>query len=106
MSTAAAWRSAMASDIGGRGRNEDRVYVDDDRGVFLVVDGVGGHAAGDQAAEIAVKVIAREMAAPGGGSAERRIRRAIAAANNAIFDISQTSDDLQGMACEIGRAHV
>ena len=41
--------------------NEDRVHVDSERGVYLVVDGLGGHAAGDRAAEIAVEVIAREL---------------------------------------------
>ncbi len=98
MSTATAWRFAMASDIGGRGRNEDRVYVDEARGVYLVVDGVGGHAAGDFAAELAVKVIAQELTSSG-GSAERRIRRAIAAANNDIFEAATAREDCQGMAC-------
>ena len=38
--------AAAASDRGRlRTGNEDRHYVDVDRGVFLVVDGVGGHAA-------------------------------------------------------------
>jgi serine/threonine protein phosphatase PrpC len=98
MSVATAFRCATATDIGGRTRNEDRVYVDEARGVFLVVDGVGGHAAGDRAAELAVTVIARELAVSS-GSAERRIRRAIAAANNDIFEAAETSDDCRGMAC-------
>ena len=98
MSTATAWRFAMASDIGGRGRNEDRVFVDEARGMFLVVDGVGGHAAGDLAADMAVRVISREIASSS-GSPDRRIRRAIAAANNDIFEAAQSSDDCHGMAC-------
>ena len=28
--------------------NEDRIYADSARGVFLVVDGLGGHAAGER----------------------------------------------------------
>ncbi|HZU25750.1 MAG TPA: protein phosphatase 2C domain-containing protein [Bryobacteraceae bacterium] len=98
MSTLAAFRCAMATDIGGRTRNEDRVYIDEANGIFLVVDGVGGHAAGDRAAELAVKVIARELAVSN-GSAERRIRRAIAAANNDIFEAAETTDECRGMAC-------
>jgi len=31
-----------------RGNNEDRVYTDDGRGFFLVVDGMGGHEAGSR----------------------------------------------------------
>ena len=30
-----------------RRHNEDRYWIDPDRGAFLVVDGVGGQAAGD-----------------------------------------------------------
>jgi len=62
------------------------------------VDGVGGHAAGDRAADMAVRVISREIAASS-GSADRRIRRAITAANNDIFEAAQASDDCHGMAC-------
>ncbi len=34
----------------------------DDLGIFLVVDGLGGHAAGEKAAETAVEAIRGEMA--------------------------------------------
>ena len=33
-----------------RAENQDRSYVDDTLGIFLVVDGLGGHAAGEKAA--------------------------------------------------------
>ena len=38
----------------------------DEDGVFLVVDGLGGHAAGEKAAETAVEVIQAELAKPDG----------------------------------------
>ena len=41
-------RCAAASDPGlVRRNNEDAFYVDADRGIFLVVDGIGGQAAGE-----------------------------------------------------------
>jgi serine/threonine protein phosphatase PrpC len=47
-----------ATDTGlVRERNEDRYWMDPARGAFLVVDGVGGQAAGERAAEIAVAAI-------------------------------------------------
>lgn len=47
-----------ATDIGQvRERNEDRYWMDPARGAFLVVDGVGGQAAGEMAAETAVDAI-------------------------------------------------
>ncbi len=52
------WRSATASDPGRmRAENQDRAYADDELGIFLVVDGLGGHAAGEKAAETAVEII-------------------------------------------------
>ncbi len=39
---------------------------DDELGIFLVVDGLGGHAAGEKAAETAVDAIREEMAKAGG----------------------------------------
>ena len=55
---AAKWRSGVATDTGlVRASNEDRHWIDDESGVFLVVDGVGGHAAGEVAAQTAVEAI-------------------------------------------------
>lgn len=83
------WTSGVATDTGlVRDRNEDRYWVDDERGVFLVVDGVGGHAAGELAAETAVEEI-RQSLFDGECGAEERARRAITRANNRIFEPAQ-----------------
>ena len=77
--------AASASDRGRvRDGNEDRVYVDEARGIFAVVDGVGGHASGEVAATIAVDVIAQRLSRPL-WSPEQRVREAIALANNEIL---------------------
>jgi len=90
--------AAGATDTGlVREHNEDRYWIDSDRGVFLVVDGVGGHAAGELAAETAVDAIRGAIAGP--GDAEERVRRAIAEANNRIFELALESSDRKGMAC-------
>jgi serine/threonine protein phosphatase PrpC len=78
--------------------NQDRSYVDDDRGVFLVVDGLGGHAAGERAAEIALAVIGQELAALD-GDVRHGVRHAIAAANNRICDLASENEAWRGMAC-------
>ena len=60
MKTAAIGRAGYATDPGlQRSINEDRIFVDDARGIYMVVDGLGGHAAGETAAETAVSVIER-----------------------------------------------
>ncbi len=99
MSATVTFRAGTASDTGRhRSNNEDRVYADESRGIFLVVDGVGGHAAGEKAAETAIEVIPQQLEALKGGL-EDRIRGAITAANNRIFELSQENEDWRGMAC-------
>ena len=105
------FRSAAATDTGLlRDHNEDRYWIDTERGVFLVVDGVGGHAAGELAAQTAVETI-RELltgadvrASTGAAGSlptppEQRVRAAIAAANNRIFETAAHDVKHKGMAC-------
>ncbi|HTA71928.1 MAG TPA: protein phosphatase 2C domain-containing protein [Bryobacteraceae bacterium] len=99
MSVAQKWRGGAATDPGRlRTENQDRDYVDDERGVFLVVDGLGGHAAGEKAADTAIEVIPTELAIHDGDIRDR-IRNAIATANNRICDLAAEHEDWRGMAC-------
>ena len=57
---------AARSDVGMiRAGNEDSFFAEanDKRGLFIVADGMGGHAAGEVASEMAVQIISRELAA-------------------------------------------
>lgn len=57
------WRAAGATDVGRvRQGNEDAFLVDAGRGVFLVADGMGGHAAGDVASDIAMRAVGGALA--------------------------------------------
>ena len=99
MKTAAHWRAGSASDPGlQRTINEDRVWFDDSRGIFLVVDGLGGHAAGETAAEAAVDII-RQHLDPAAADLEAHIRTVICAANNEIFRLAEDHSLWRGMAC-------
>lgn len=92
-------RCAGASDPGKvRRNNEDSLHLDPDRGIFLVVDGIGGQAAGEKAAEIAVGRIRARLERQT-GTAEDRIREAIAMANNEILHAAQSHPEWAGMAC-------
>jgi serine/threonine protein phosphatase PrpC len=91
--------AAGASDAGRqRDTNEDRFYVDAAQGIFLVVDGVGGEAAGEVAAAIAVETILDRLARQD-GPAETRIREAITLANQQILHSAQADAGRKGMAC-------
>jgi serine/threonine protein phosphatase PrpC len=92
-------RLAGASDPGRvRRNNEDALHVDAERGIFLVVDGIGGQAAGEKAAEIAVGRVRARLERQT-GTAEQRVREAIAMANNEILKAAKGNPEWQGMAC-------
>lgn len=51
-------RSHGISDVGCvRTRNEDRIFLDESQGLFIIADGMGGHSHGDMAAELAISTM-------------------------------------------------
>src|ERR1017187_978117 len=92
-------RSAGASDPGRvRSNNEDAFHVDAERGIFLVVDGIGVQAGGEKAAEIAVQRVRARLERQT-GSVEQRVREAITMANNEILRVARATPEFDGMAC-------
>src|SRR5215216_4696106 len=91
--------AAGATDAGRiRDHNEDVFYCNVDTGVFLVVDGVGGQAAGEVAATIAADRIRRRVERQD-APAHVRVREAITLANREILLKAQSDPKLAGMAC-------
>jgi len=91
--------SAGHSDVGRkRQENEDRIFIDPERGIYLVVDGLGGHAAGERAARIAEEIISMRLARQT-GTTVKRVREAFALASTEIFEAASEDHQLAGMAC-------
>jgi serine/threonine protein phosphatase PrpC len=80
--------------------NEDRYHVDEVRGLFIVIDGIGGQAAGGKAADVALAMI-RERLERETGAIPDRVREAIAIANNEIYRLSALRPEWDGMACVV-----
>lgn len=87
-----------------RRRNEDAFICDDERGVWLVADGMGGHAAGDVASQEAVRVVheslsktrsAREVSyrehRDDGSLWERRLQRLARHASTHVFELAAST---------------
>ena len=106
MPTTTTLKCAGESDQGRvRTNNEDRLHFDPDRGVLIVVDGVGGQAAGEVAAETAVRVIRERLERQDGAAAER-LSAGITLANNEIFRLAETTPEWAGMSCVLTAAVV
>jgi PPM family protein phosphatase len=93
------FRAAGATDVGAqRLVNEDRFHVDNTRGLFIVIDGVGGQAAGGRAADTALDVI-RTRLTSGAPPNAAAIREAITDANNEVHREAGSRPSWNGMAC-------
>jgi protein phosphatase len=71
-----------------------------EQGMFIVADGMGGHAAGEVASEMAVQTIARGLRGVVGKSeseATQLMRRAIHESNSAIFQRTVDEPEKRGM---------
>jgi protein phosphatase len=92
---------AARTDVGVvRSGNEDNYLMLSDRGIFIVADGMGGHAAGEVASEMAVRITSREIGSVRGltePEVGERVRAAIRLANDHIFERTLMEHDKRGM---------
>jgi len=96
---------AGRSDIGCvRPRNEDAYLVLPEAGVFVVADGMGGQAAGELAAGMAVAALGEALARIGEDpeqAATAVLSRAIGKANEEIFQRTLAEEDKRGMGTTV-----
>lgn len=87
---------SQATDVGLlRDNNEDAVLSNPKLGLWLVADGMGGHAAGEVASEITSTIINRSLAAG------QSLVEAINAAHNAVLEASRDGSGKYGMGSTV-----
>lgn len=94
------WRAVGVTNQGMvRKNNEDAYYCDDEQGLYIVIDGMGGHRAGEIAAKIALECLIQNLTKEDKSAASERIRSAIITANNSIIDQSEENAEWRNMQC-------
>jgi serine/threonine protein phosphatase PrpC len=113
-------RAAAKTDVGQvRQNNEDNFYIDKSIGLFVVADGMGGHASGEVASRMTVDVIRDYFKSAGGSKpvqigpyqkdvsdVTNRLASAIRLANMAVYEASLNRTELRGMGTTVVAAQI
>ncbi|MBI3398938.1 MAG: Stp1/IreP family PP2C-type Ser/Thr phosphatase [Deltaproteobacteria bacterium] len=92
------------TDVGRKRRlNEDSFCVAEDIGLFLVADGMGGHAGGEIASQTTVEVVKMSLInwLKKGPPNSEIFARAIQLANKAVFEMAEKGHGMKGMGTTI-----
>jgi len=104
------------SDVGRKRKgNEDALFLNEEQKLYVVADGMGGHAAGEVASKVAVEAIAEFVALTGGNQEitwpfglddsisyeGNRLKTAVRHANSRVLEATRESVEYEGMATTV-----
>ena len=104
------------SDVGRKRKgNEDALFLNEQQKLYVVADGMGGHAAGEVASRVAVDAIAEFVELTGGNQEitwpfglddsisyeGNRLKTAVRHANSRVLEATRESAEYEGMATTV-----
>ena len=103
------YQCAGRTDTGRvRQKNEDAFHLMEDRGVFLVADGMGGHNAGEIASRVAIETLADFFSKTWFCSVfnnpeeiRHTLIKAFRQANEKVIKVAASDEDFNGMGCTL-----
>ena len=94
--------SASLTDIGlKRSKNQDSIYSSNEEGLFIVADGMGGHAGGETASNLAVKTIPKYLNENQSQSPNEVSSNSVKKANQVILELGNKMPELKGMGTTV-----
>jgi len=112
--------SAGITDVGRkRPHNEDSLFIDEEQNLYVVADGMGGHAAGEVASKLVVETLrdymqrfeedenAEELedADESLSKEANRLLSGIQLANRGVFHVASSKDKFKGMGSTVSAAY-
>jgi len=90
------------TDVGRRRENnQDQLLVDEQRDVYAIADGMGGHAAGEVASNIAIQALAETIDEASGSEADKFLVDAFQEGNRRICESVLARGEWRGMGTTI-----
>ncbi len=102
-------RSCAISDVGKkRQKNEDSYLINDELSLFIVADGMGGHAGGEYASRIAITTIEENFkdSIKNGAEPEKILEGSIKEAGSRIVKKAEEDRALKGMGTTVIALHL
>lgn len=106
------WRGIGQTHVGmKRTGNEDALLCDDDLGLYVVSDGMGGHASGEVASAEAIRAFTEVVRNAGElqlgrEAATTLVRRALETACKSVYRLARSDSGKSGMGCTLTAALV